>query len=867
MLIRLGADLIDRDEALLEIERCELEASLYDFTVAAWPTIDSAPFAHGGYALQAICEHLEACCDGYIPNLLINVPPRFSKSTICGVMFPAWVWTQRANTPLAGPGAQFLHAGYAMALSLQDSVKCRTLLQSDWYQKRWGDRFQLVGDMNTKTRFQNNKNGIRNTVSVGGATTGLGGNYLIGDDLNNSAEANSEAIINSTIEWWDMAWYNRLNNSKPGHGCRIVIAQRLSELDISGHVLEKGVGDWQHLCLPMRYEPERSFHTTLVPAHLTEDNQPVKWSDPRTVPGELLWPERFDEEQVRLLEKTLGPWGAAGQLQQRPEPAGGGIIKREWWQTWIDEAFPPFHFIVASLDTAYGLKEENDYSALTVWGVFYGTSEIRSTRHVNRYGKQSVIQPGEVDDIDGLPRVMLMTAFQDRLELHNLVTKVGDTCRRLKVDRLLIENKASGISVAQEIRRIYGHEEFAVQLVDPRGQDKLARLYSVQHLFAEEMIYAPDRAWADMVITQVGQFPKGRNDDLCLVGDTLITMADGTTKRIDEIMVGDMVATPVGPCLVSAAAMTGVREVWQINFTGGTLTGTANHPVWANNQWKPLASLCPSDTLWTLYPFSGSGSWFSNLKKALLLKLLNLMGLNTVDTQIQPIRPIEDTLPEPVIDCTVTFGSFSKAQFQRVIKSITLMATPGIMTFQTLNACHSRNIAQNMPMNTAQEVNQKNDYLILHQFVKKLKNGIEVMKAALGTDKMHTHQCERKVRQNLTAKAIIPGFVSGAVRFLKQKVQKKQCVRYNALTENQNLCVVKSITPTHTMRPVYNLTVDGEHCYFANGVLTHNCDTVSMALRHMREVGLLTRSAERMAEVEDATRFKGNKPLQPLYPV
>ena len=160
------------------------------------------------------------------------------------------------------------------------------------------------------------------------------------------------------------------------------------------------------------------------------------------------------------------------------------------------------------------MKEENDYSALTVWGVFYGTSEIRSTRHVNRYGKQSVIQPGEVDDIDGLPRVMLMTAFQDRLELHNLVTKVGDTCRRLKVDRLLIENKASGISVAQEIRRIYGHEEFAVQLVDPRGQDKLARLYSVQHLFAEEMIYAPDRAWADMVITQVGQFPKGRNDDL-----------------------------------------------------------------------------------------------------------------------------------------------------------------------------------------------------------------------------------------------------------------------------------------------------------------------------------------------------------------
>ena len=134
------------------------------------------------------------------------------------------VWAQNARTPLAGPGAQFLHAGYAMALSLQDSVKCRTLIQSDWYQKRWGHRFKLTGDTNTKQRFQNDQNGIRNTVSVGGATTGLGGNYLIGDDLNNSAEANSEAVIKSTIEWWDMAWYNRLNNSKPGYGCRIVIA-------------------------------------------------------------------------------------------------------------------------------------------------------------------------------------------------------------------------------------------------------------------------------------------------------------------------------------------------------------------------------------------------------------------------------------------------------------------------------------------------------------------------------------------------------------------------------------------------------------------------------------------------------------------
>ena len=504
-------------ETVLELERLEYEDSLYDCTVAAWPHIDSAPFAHGGYALQAICEHLEACADGYIPNLLVNVPPRFSKSTICGVMFPAWVWAQRTKTILLGPGAQFLCAGYAMPLSLQDSVKCRTLIQSDWYQKYWGDRFMLVGDQNTKTRFQNDKNGIRNTVSVGGATTGLGGSYLIGDDLNNSADANSEAIIESTINWWDTAWYNRLNNSKPGFGCRIVIAQRLSQEDICGHVLEKQIGDWTHLMLPMRYEPDRSFHTVLVPGWATEDGEPITWKDPRTKEGELLWPERFDEQQVRLLERTLGPTASAGQLQQRPEVKGGGVIKRDWWQLWPHDQFPPMDLVVASLDTAYTTKTENDYSALTVWGVFSGRPESGVTQMRDRYGKVIEMDGSSKGTaIDSVPRVILMAAWQERLELHDLVNKVLETCKLLKhIDILLIEDKAAGHSVAQEIRRLYGASDFAVQLQNPGAQDKLARLYSVQHLFAEGLIYAPDRAFADMVITQVGAFPKGKHDDLC----------------------------------------------------------------------------------------------------------------------------------------------------------------------------------------------------------------------------------------------------------------------------------------------------------------------------------------------------------------
>jgi predicted phage terminase large subunit-like protein len=492
-----------------EIEKIDLEDDLYAFVEAAWPAIDSANFAQGGYAIQAVCEHLQACCDGHIRNLLINIPPRFSKSTICGTMFPAWVWAQRQRTSLSGPGAQFLHASYAMSLSVQDSVKCRTLIQSEWYQKRWGDRFALVGDMNTKTRFQNDKNGARIAVSVGGTTTGLGGNYLIADDLNNAAEANSDAMIESAINWWDTAWYNRLND--PVTGCRIVIAQRLSDRDISGHVLEKQVGAWTHLCLPMRFEPERSFHTVLVPAWATEDGEEIIWEDPRTVEGELLWPERFPENEVSLLEKTLGPYAAAGQLQQRPAPKGGEILKREWWQLWPDGAYPPMDFVVASLDTAYTTKQENDFSALTVWGVFTGDTVHQATRVIGADGIA-----GQVERMvtETAPRLMLMDAWAERLQLHDLVVRVANTCRKMRVDRLLIEDKAAGHSVAQELRRLFGHEDWAVQLVNPGAQDKVARVHSIVHLFAEEMIYAPDRSWADKVITQCENFPKGKNDDL-----------------------------------------------------------------------------------------------------------------------------------------------------------------------------------------------------------------------------------------------------------------------------------------------------------------------------------------------------------------
>ena len=523
MKVDLGGLTVDAKRQLLDLDRAEYEDSLYLFLTHAWRYIDSSPWTDG-WPIEAVAEHLQAVVDGDIKRLIINIPPRCGKSSITSVAFPAWTWAQSYRSATSGPGVQFLHASYAQQLTLRDSVKCRRLIESPWYQSMWGDRFSLNSDQNTKSRFSNDKGGERLITSVGAAVTGEGGSIIVVDDPNAASEAFSEATIETTKEWWDGTMSTRLNDPKTG--AFVIIQQRLAEDDLTGHILEKERDDWTHLMLPMRYEPERSFVSS------------IGWKDPREEAGDLLWPERFGNKEVSRLESALGPFSAAGQLQQRPEPAGGGVIKRDWWQLWEDASFPPMDYVVASLDTAYTTKTTNDFSALSIWGVFTSETTAQASRILDADGRPMYI---ERSYMDAAPKVMLMHAWQERLEIHELVEKVAKTCRSLKVDVLLIENKAAGHSVAQEIRRLYNHERFGVQLHDPKSQDKLSRLYSIQHLFAEGMIYAPDRSWAEALITQVGQFPKGKHDDLVdTVSQALRHMRDiglltRGAERIEEI--------------------------------------------------------------------------------------------------------------------------------------------------------------------------------------------------------------------------------------------------------------------------------------------------------------------------------------------
>lgn len=530
--INFGGLQIDLEQQRQDFERFDLEEDLYAFTREAWGQIDPAAF-RPGWPIEAVCEHLEAVVDGQIKRLIINIPPRSGKSTLCSVCFPAWVWAQpeERNSPTSGPGTQFVFSSYAEKLALRFSLRNRRLIQSSWYQQRWGNRFRLLSDENTSHRFVNDASGERLVTSISGTATGFGGNIFVVDDANAANEAFSEAAIQEVIDWWDQTASTRLNDLDVG--AFVIIQQRLAENDLTGHVLEQQVGDWDLLMLPMHYDPDRIVTTS------------IGWKDPRTREGELLWPERFPEHAVRQLEQTLGPFAAAGQLEQSPKPKGGGVVKYAWWNAWEREAYPPMDFILASLDTAFTEKTENDYSAMTVWGVFTYDVVAVPGRIIGADGRPMYLGPRNFAEES--PRVMLMHAWRARLPFHELVVKVADSCRRMKCDLLMIENKASGISVSQEMQRLYGHENWGVELNDPKSIDKLSRLHSVVPLFAPELrekkdargqplrdqhgdpiryaardgiVYAPSdpgmptfRVWAEECIREVESFPHGAHDD------------------------------------------------------------------------------------------------------------------------------------------------------------------------------------------------------------------------------------------------------------------------------------------------------------------------------------------------------------------
>ena len=508
---RLAAALYERAK---REERLILEGSLSTFVKAAWSSIDSSEYQES-WALDALCDHLEAVTRGHIKRLLINFPPRCGKSNVTSIAWPVWVWAQSQTSFVSGPNVQFLCGSYNHTLALQHSNKARRLLQSPFFQHYWGDRFKLLADQNSKGQYDTDHGGSRIATSVGGSLIGIGGSVILVDDPHNTESVESEAERETVMRWWTELSSTRLND--PNLTAIVVVMQRLHEKDVTGNILEKSSQDWTHLMLPMRYVPNRHCITRLSPTRL--------WEDPRhETRQELLWPERYDEKQVKRLEADLGPYMASGRLQQRPTPAGGGIFKDEWWGVYpLQIGQSPkhtFEFRVASLDPAYTSNSENDPSGFSVWGVYNDEKRNRKILMLSAWEKWLELHGEDIERQVGEKEAAYIQRCKPK---WGLVEWVAYECKRHRVHVLLIEDKASGHSVAQEIRRLYSDQDWGVRLYNPGTQDKRARAYSVQPLFANGMIESPAsvddegnvafRDWAQKYMTQASSFRGLSGDD------------------------------------------------------------------------------------------------------------------------------------------------------------------------------------------------------------------------------------------------------------------------------------------------------------------------------------------------------------------
>ena len=454
--------LTEQDIILIERELCR--RSLAEFAKLAWKVLEPGAELKWGWALDAICLHLEAVTDGRITRLLMNVPPGSMKSLLTGVIWPAWEWGPRGM-----PEMRFIGTAHEEQLAIRDSRRCRDLIKSDWYQSLWP--VQLASDLDGKREFGNVHKGVRQARSFT-SMTGVRGDRIILDDPISAHNANSTAALEDARIAFTETLPTRVNNEK---SAIVVIMQRLNEKDVSGVILGMKL-PYVHLYIPMRFESAKRCTTD------------IGWEDPRTIDGELMFPERFSELQVLELEKTLGTYGTAGQLQQRPAPRGGGVIKIEWFQYW--SVLPSLEFRFITVDTAQKTGQQNDYSVLQAWGRTRAGKAIKLDRIRGKW---------EAPELLTQARAFWLKHLHDERPLT----------QRAALRCMYVEDKVSGTGLIQTLRR-EGLPVIPVQ----RNKDKITRAYDAAPFIESGNVLLPqDEPWLSEFLAEVQEFPAGKHDD------------------------------------------------------------------------------------------------------------------------------------------------------------------------------------------------------------------------------------------------------------------------------------------------------------------------------------------------------------------
>jgi len=456
--------------------------SLADFVRLGWNVLEPTTPLLWNWHIEAICKHLQAVTEGTITRLLINIPPGHMKSLLVSVFWPAWVW-------LHNPSWQAIFASYADKLSVRDSLRCRDLIQSQWYRETFKPKWQIRSDQNQKAYFQNTVRGFRVAVSVGGAGTGLRGDCVVFDDPVNVEEYPSERTLANAISWWNQRMSSRLNNMATG--ARVGVMQRIHENDPSGHLIRRGT--YVHLCLPSEYDESQQCRT------------PIGFKDPRTKPQELLFPALFGPKVISEAKRDLGEYGFAGQHNQKPSPPGGGVFKKHWLRFWYRESDGrPARFQTKLPDGSVYFHRQVEiptrFSELwQSWDMAF-----KKTKTSDRVA-------GQLWGING-PNRFLLHGVCRRMSF----TETLDAVRRMSEDfpacsGKLIEDKANGPAVMSTLENEIGD----MIPIEPHGS-KESRAHAVAPSFEAGNVYLPHPdlyPWVLAYIHTLTTFPNAAHDD------------------------------------------------------------------------------------------------------------------------------------------------------------------------------------------------------------------------------------------------------------------------------------------------------------------------------------------------------------------
>lgn len=487
-------DIPNRLPSRVAVEAAYLPKDLHEYTRRAWHILEPARRFIDGWHIGMISEHLEAMARRELKFVVFNVPPGSMKSLMINVMFPSWVWASR-------PSERFLCLGAADDLPTRDSMKCRRLIESPWYQERWQHVYQLTSDQNAKTKYENDKTGVRGIASFAGGILGERAGFILVDDPHKTDTAESDSVREGKLRKFREEVYTRREDENAVVG---IIMQRLNARDLSGFVLAEGWAD-AHVCIPMRYEERRKVWVKGM--DLRPENR-----DPRTREGELMCPKRFPESEVVKTEGVLGSFAAAGQLQQRPTPRGGGIVRHEWWRYYDPtKPFPYFTIIIDSWDCSFKDTKTSAFVSGQMWAIpGHAPSERILLRRTHKR-------------MTFTETLKAMKAQREWLEERGLTRNA-----------LLIEDKANGTAIIDTLKTI----ESGIIAIEPEGS-KEARAQAVSPQIEAGNVILPNPSHYPQIeafTSEWEEIPNGAFwDDVDAASQALSYLANkGGSMKIDS---------------------------------------------------------------------------------------------------------------------------------------------------------------------------------------------------------------------------------------------------------------------------------------------------------------------------------------------